>query len=160
MLCCCRIHRLLQPEPADEHCRLLSGALRLQQLRDVFAKRPVAQPCLLLARTRHHVCAVLSSQHGAFYVQITKIAVAPAVLVIEFVLFGRTASLRVVAAILLVCAGVGLSTLTDVSLGTTGRGLAVGAAAVAATAMYQVLRRRHHSPILKCSGLPELSTAA
>jgi solute carrier family 35, member E3 len=73
-------------------------------------------------------------------VQITKIAVAPAVLVIEFVLFGRTASLRVVAAILLVCAGVGLSTLTDVSLGTTGRGLAVGAAAVAATAMYQVLR--------------------
>ena len=70
--------------------------------------------------------------------QITKIAVAPAVLVIEFVLFGRTAPLRVVAAILLVCAGVGLSTLTDVSLGTTGRGLAVGAAAVAATALYQV----------------------
>lgn len=72
------------------------------------------------------------------FLQITKIAVAPAVLVIEFLLFQKTASLRVVAAIALVCAGVGLSTLTDVKLGTSVQGLAVGAVAVGATALYQV----------------------
>lgn len=72
-----------------------------------------------------------------FY-QITKIAVAPAVLVIEFLLFRKTAALRVMAAIALVCVGVGLSTLTDVKMGTSSRGLAVGAAAVAATALYQI----------------------
>ena len=70
--------------------------------------------------------------------QITKIAVAPAVLLIEWLLFRKAASQRVMAAIALVCTGVGLSTLTDASMGAGGGGLAVGAAAVAVTALYQV----------------------
>ncbi len=64
---------------------------------------------------------------------------APAVLLIEWLLFSKTASAHVIAAIALVCTGVGLSTLTDLSMGASGRGLAVGAAAILATAMYQVI---------------------
>ena len=71
--------------------------------------------------------------------QITKIAVAPAVLAIEFVLFRRTASARVIAAIALVCLGVTAATVTDERVGTSGFvGLLVGAGAVGATALYQV----------------------
>lgn len=90
--------------------------------------------CAAAARisVSHHV------ELGARGLQVTKIAVAPAVLVIEFLLFRKTAAPRVMAAIALVCLGVGLSTLTDVKMGTSSRGLAVGAAAVAATALYQV----------------------
>ena len=70
--------------------------------------------------------------------QITKIAVAPAVLAIEFLLFRKRASKRVVASIAVVCLGVALSTVSDTNLGTSVIGLLVGAGAVGATAMYQV----------------------
>ena len=71
--------------------------------------------------------------------QITKIAVAPAVLGIEYVLFRKTASLRVMASIALVCLGVTAATVTDERVGTSGLGgLLVGAGAVGATALYQV----------------------
>jgi len=71
--------------------------------------------------------------------QITKIAVAPAVLGIEYVLFRKTASLRVMASIALVCMGVAAATVTDERVGTSGLGgLLVGAGAVGATALYQV----------------------
>eukprot|EP00884_Botryococcus_braunii_P012748 jgi/Botrbrau1/21474/Bobra.0216s0082.1 len=73
----------------------------------------------------------------SFY-QITKIAVAPAVLVSEAVFFGKTATRKVVASILVVCAGVGVSTVSDTDLGSNYLGWAVGAGAVAATAAYQI----------------------
>ena len=76
--------------------------------------------------------------------QISKIAVAPAVLLMEWFLFAKTASAHVVAAIVFVCTGVGLATVSDFGIGTSSRGLAVGAAAVGATALYQVLC---HPPI-------------
>ncbi len=64
---------------------------------------------------------------------------APAVLAIEYVLFQKTASLRVIAAIALVCLGVTAATVTDERVGTSGFvGLVVGAGAVGATALYQV----------------------
>ena len=70
--------------------------------------------------------------------QITKIAVAPAVLAIEYVFFQKTASFRVIAAIALVCLGVTAATVTDERIGTSGFvGLLVGAGAVGATALYQ-----------------------
>ena len=76
--------------------------------------------------------------------QITKIAVAPAVLGIEYVLFRKTASLRVMASIALVCLGVAAATVTDEQVGTSGvGGLLVGAGAVGATALYQVLPVGH-----------------
>lgn len=96
----------------------------------------------IIALTAHQIYRF--KLHGSPGLQITKIAVAPAVLLIEFLLFRKSASPRIVAAIALVCAGVGLSTLTDVKVGTSGQGLAVGAAAVGATALYQVLR---HLPL-------------
>lgn len=72
-----------------------------------------------------------------FY-QITKIAVAPAVLAAEAAFFGKRSSPRVTASIGLVCAGVGLATVTDPQVGAGVAGLLVGAGAVAATAAYQI----------------------
>jgi solute carrier family 35, member E3 len=72
-----------------------------------------------------------------FY-QITKIAVAPAVLAAEAVFLGKKATPRVTASIAVVCLGVGLATVTDPQLGAGFGGLLVGAGAVAATAAYQI----------------------
>jgi solute carrier family 35 protein E3 len=72
-----------------------------------------------------------------FY-QITKIAVAPAVLAAEAAFFGKRSSPRVTASIGVVCIGVGLATVTDPQVGAGVAGLAVGAGAVAATAAYQI----------------------
>jgi len=72
-----------------------------------------------------------------FY-QISKIAVAPAVLAAEAVFFGKRSSRKVVASIVLVCAGVGLSTVTDTQMGSNLSGWLVGAGAITATAAYQI----------------------
>ena len=48
----------------------------------------------------------------SFYT-ITKIAVAPMVLVLEFVLLGHRVTLRVVASVAVVCIGVAICTVTD-----------------------------------------------
>lgn len=72
-----------------------------------------------------------------FY-QITKIAVAPAVLALEAAVYGKRASPRVMAAVALVCLGVGLATITDPQISSNLAGLAVGFGSVAATAMYQI----------------------
>lgn len=47
-----------------------------------------------------------------FY-QISKIAVAPAVLAIEAAFFGKRPCKRTIASVLVVCLGIGLATLTD-----------------------------------------------
>lgn len=72
-----------------------------------------------------------------FY-QITKIAVAPAVLAIEAVAYGKRASPAVGGAVALVCAGVGLATVTDPQIASNAAGLGAGFGSVAATAMYQI----------------------
>jgi len=81
-----------------------------------------------------------------FY-QITKIAVAPAVLLAEAVFLGKRSSRAVTASIGVVCAGVALATITDPQLVSAGggaggggalAGLLVGAGAIAATTAYQI----------------------
>ncbi|KAK2078119.1 hypothetical protein QBZ16_003987 [Prototheca wickerhamii] len=72
-----------------------------------------------------------------FY-QITKIAVAPAVLAIEAVVYKKRASPAVGASVGLVCLGVGLATVTDPQIASNAAGLAAGFGSVAATAMYQI----------------------
>jgi solute carrier family 35 protein E3 len=72
-----------------------------------------------------------------FY-QISKIVVAPTVLAIEFFAYGKRASRGVVAAVAVVCGGVGLATVTDPEISSNAVGLAVGAGSVAATALYQI----------------------
>jgi solute carrier family 35 protein E3 len=72
-----------------------------------------------------------------FY-QISKIAVAPAVLAIDAVYYGKRASARVMAAVAVVCLGVGLATVTDPEISSNVAGLLVGFGSVGATALYQI----------------------
>lgn len=72
-----------------------------------------------------------------FY-QISKIAVAPAVLVLEAIFFGKQVSAKVIMSVAVVCSGVGLATVTDSQVATHFFGLLVGLGAVASTAMYQI----------------------
>lgn len=72
-----------------------------------------------------------------FY-QISKIAVAPAVLAIEYILFKKTASRRVMLSVLVVCCGIGIATVTDTQVSTNMLGLLVGLSAIVSTASYQV----------------------
>ena len=72
-----------------------------------------------------------------FY-QISKICIMPTLIVIEILLFGRWPSRRVLGAVMLVCLGVALATVTDSTVSTNILGLAVGLAAILVTAMYQV----------------------
>ena len=72
-----------------------------------------------------------------FY-QITKIAVAPAVLAIDAIVYKKRASGRVMAAVGVVCLGVGLATITDPEISSNFAGLLVGFGSVAATALYQI----------------------
>jgi solute carrier family 35 protein E3 len=72
-----------------------------------------------------------------FY-QITKIAVAPAVLAIDAVYYGKRSSNKVMASVALVCLGIGVATITDPQISSNAMGLLVGFGSVAATALYQI----------------------
>lgn len=72
-----------------------------------------------------------------FY-QISKICIMPTLIVVEIVLFNKWPSRRVLGAVLLVCLGVALATVTDKGIATNMVGLGVGLAAILVTAMYQV----------------------
>lgn len=72
-----------------------------------------------------------------FY-QITKIAVAPAVLAIDSIIYKKKSSGRVTASVAVVCLGVGLATITDPQISSNFVGLLVGFGSVVATAMYQI----------------------
>eukprot|EP00210_Caulerpa_lentillifera_P005680 g5432.t1 len=72
-----------------------------------------------------------------FY-QISKIAVAPAVLIIEYFLFRKTVSISVLISVAIVCLGIGIATITDSRVSTNLIGLLVGLSAVLSTACYQV----------------------
>ena len=61
-----------------------------------------------------------------------------AVLVAEAIFFGKRASRNVVLSILLVCVGVGLSTITDPNVGSNSMGFLVGLGAILSTAAYQI----------------------
>lgn len=72
-----------------------------------------------------------------FY-QISKIAVAPAVLLINAIFYGKHSSNRVVSSIGVVCLGVGLATVSDPEISSNMFGLLVGLGSVIATALYQI----------------------
>ncbi len=72
-----------------------------------------------------------------FY-QISKICIMPTLIGIEIALFGKYPSHKVLAAVVLVCLGVALATVTDHGLSTNLLGLVVGLSAILVTAMYQV----------------------
>lgn len=72
-----------------------------------------------------------------FY-QITKIAVAPAVLAIDAIVYHKRSSGKVTASVAVVCLGVGLATITDPQISSNFLGLLVGFGSVIATALYQM----------------------
>lgn len=72
-----------------------------------------------------------------FY-QISKIAVAPAVLTIDWLLYGKRSSGEVMGSIGVVCLGVGMATVSDPEMSGDVFGLLVGLGSVLATALYQI----------------------
>lgn len=72
-----------------------------------------------------------------FY-QISKIAVAPAVLLINALAYGKTSSREVIMSVCVVCLGVGLATVSDPEISSNISGLLVGFGSVIATALYQI----------------------
>jgi drug/metabolite transporter (DMT)-like permease len=60
------------------------------------------------------------------------------VLAIDYLYYGRKASPRVTASVLVVCLGVGLATITDPEISSNLAGLGAGFGSVGATALYQI----------------------
>lgn len=61
-------------------------------------------------------------------------AVAPAVLAIDYLYYGKKASPRVTASVLVVCLGVGMATITDPQISSNLAGLGAGGRARPANA--------------------------
>ena len=72
----------------------------------------------------------------SFY-QITKIAVAPAVLAIDFILYRRVPSVPIAASVAVVCVGIGFATVSELEGAHGIQGAVVGLGAVLSTALYQ-----------------------
>jgi solute carrier family 35 protein E3 len=72
-----------------------------------------------------------------FY-QIMKIATTPCVILVELILFTKVPSNRVLMAVIVVCIGIGLATVTDNVVVQNYSGLIVGVGATSVTAMFQV----------------------
>lgn len=72
-----------------------------------------------------------------FY-QVMKIAVAPTVLALELIMFGRVPKPKIVAAVAIVCLGIGLATVTDTKMLRNMSGILVGVGATVMTALYQI----------------------
>ena len=68
--------------------------------------------------------------------QLTKILIAPAVMVAEFALFRKSTSGMVKLAVAIMCAGVGAATVADVQV--NGAGLVASGAAIAGATAYQI----------------------
>lgn len=116
--------------------------MKVFQAAGIYEKKALPTPALIPLAAAYVGYIVLNNLNlqlntVGFY-QITKIAVAPAVLAAEAVFFGKRSSPRVTASIGVVCLGVGLATITDPQVGAGLMGLAVGAGAVGATAAYQI----------------------
>ncbi|GFR52873.1 hypothetical protein Agub_g15504 [Astrephomene gubernaculifera] len=72
-----------------------------------------------------------------FY-QILKIAIAPTVMLLDFILFKKVQTVRVMMSVFVVCLGVTAATVTDKVAVSNLTGMFVGLASVVVTAMYQI----------------------
>jgi len=94
---------------------------------------------LAAAFVAYIVCCNLNLNFNTIgFYQISKIAVAPAVLVIEYMLFRKTASTKVLLSVAVVCCGIGVATVTDTQVSANSLGLLIGLSAIMSTASYQV----------------------
>lgn len=72
-----------------------------------------------------------------FY-QVMKIAVAPTVLLLELIMFGKIPGSKVTASVMLVCLGIGVATVSDSQIIRNLTGVVVGIGATVMTALYQI----------------------
>lgn len=84
------------------------------------------------------LCNLSLNVNTVGFYQVMKIAVAPTVMFLDLLLFRVIPPIRVVLAVLVVCAGIGIATVTDDKIISNLFGLAVGMAATVVTAMYQI----------------------
>ena len=108
----------------------------------VFQPKPLPQSQLALLAGAYVAYIVLCNlslkvNTVGFY-QVMKIAVAPTVIVLEFFMFARVPKAKVIAAVCVVCAGIGVATVTDSQMVRNMTGILVGLAATVMTALYQV----------------------
>jgi len=84
------------------------------------------------------LCNLNLNMNPVGFYQISKIAVAPAILLINAMFYRKSSNRRVIASIAVVCLGVGLATVSDPEISSNFSGLLVGLGSVVATAMYQI----------------------
>jgi hypothetical protein len=72
-----------------------------------------------------------------FY-QLSKLAITPVVVVIEYFAYGKTVSKRVLASIAVLLVGITLCTVTDAEVKSNVKGIAAAAASVLVASLYQV----------------------
>lgn len=108
----------------------------------VFEQKQVAKQKLLSLAAAYVgyivLCNLNLNLNPVGFYQISKIAVAPAVLVINSVFYGKHSSSEIIASIAVVCLGVGLATVSDPEISSNMYGLFVGLGSVLATALYQI----------------------
>eukprot|EP00798_Chlamydomonas_sp_ICE-L_P016182 gene16182-22343_t len=71
-----------------------------------------------------------------FY-QVMKIAVAPTVIVVDLLFFGKLPKPKIIMSVLVVCIGIAVATVTDTQMIRNLTGIAVGVCATIITALYQ-----------------------
>lgn len=108
----------------------------------MYTRKPLPKTTLLPLACAYVGYVVLNNlslqvNQVGFY-QLTKICIAPVVLVMEVCLLGKRTTRKVVASVGVVCAGVAAATLADKSIISSVLGLSVGLAAVLVTATYQI----------------------
>ncbi|GLI68535.1 hypothetical protein VaNZ11_012975 [Volvox africanus] len=108
----------------------------------MFPVKPIAQSRLVPLAAAYVAYIVLCNlslkvNTVGFY-QVMKIAVAPTVIGLELVMFGRVPPLRIVASVMVVCVGIGVATVTDAQMVSNLIGIAVGVGATIMTALYQI----------------------
>jgi solute carrier family 35 protein E3 len=67
-----------------------------------------------------------------------KVAVAPTVIVMEFVMFGKLQSVSTVLSVVVVCIGIIIATVTDPIVMNNAGGAVVGLCSTLITALYQI----------------------
>lgn len=75
---------------------------------------------------------------AAYWTQVSKIAITPVIVVIEWVFYARPASRRVLASVCVLLTGIFLATVTDSQVSGQPLGVAVAAANCVITGLYQV----------------------
>ncbi|GLI68257.1 hypothetical protein VaNZ11_012612 [Volvox africanus] len=118
-----------------------AGMLTFARLNFFTAKHlsPVAVAPLALGYVGYIILNNMSlNLNTVGFYQILKIAIAPTIMLLDFILHGKTQTWRIVMSVFIVCGGVTAATVTDDVAISNVVGLIVGLASVLVTALYQI----------------------